>query len=329
MPNFPQYSPWQEATASVNNLGNIGQNIAVGLAQQRFQQEMARQQMMLKMQQAAQNAQLMQMHGKLYEAQTGLYNAQKTHYDTTTQELKDAADAAQRFGTAVATTAQYGMPKYADEGPIEHDIRMANLGNAPYEANRQAAVLSALGKHFVPLNMAQIAYQNTSPQAQAALAMGGMSKLYQNTPQGAVSVPLPGSGLPMTVGGYNLPQGYQRYAPQSSFDLSSILGGVMNPTSQTPVATNPARGFPPGHPAQAAAINAIAGHQLSLQRLGPDFFNAVQNIATNTAPFQATAPGITGRMMLTPKQKADMANKLARDNPTWSREQILQEVNKQ
>lgn len=302
MPNFPQYSPWQEASQSFGNLGGIAQQIAVGLAQQRFQQEMARQQMALKMAELAQQGQLYRQHGELYKQQGALYESQKAHYDTTTQALKDAADAAQGFGTAVATQAQYGMPKYADEGPIEHDIRMANLGNAPYEANRQAAVLSALGKHFVPQNMAQIAYQNTSPQAQAALAMGGMNKLYQNVPQGAVGVPLPGSGLPTIAGGFNLAPENQRYAPQASFDLNSILGGALAPMGQMPVATGGPKSFTPGADPRLRELSTwgnILGHvapsgiaPMEGDALLPVFQQATNRIAQLQAPGQTNRVGM-------------------------------------
>jgi len=259
------------AQPGVSNFGQAMNQIAVGLAQQKWQMEQARQAMAMKQAEMASEMMHQRAQEALYGAEIKGHNAQSEHYQAQANDLNQKQQAAGMFGDVIE-----GMNKYPATQP---DLMPIALG--------QAARLAGQGQQHVPVNMAQI-LQMQNPQMQQIMAAGGANKLYNNVPAGATAVS-PVSGVPTVMGGVTLPEGANYFGPQT-IDFHQLLNGQLPQKQQT--AQGGPKQFAPntGHPAQAAALNAIAGHQISLQRLGPDFFNAVQNIATNTAPYQRTGP---------------------------------------
>lgn len=203
-----------------------------------------------------------------------LYAAQKALEDAKTKDLMNQMQYSGMLGDTVESLVNPIPNMHPDTERMLRGI-----------AANQMMRLSAQGRQHVPENYSQV-LQAQDPVLQAIMAAGGASKLAFNTPQGGITTPVV-PGLPTVQAPYTLPQGAQRFGSQiSGPGMGLDLNQPQQP--QQPIAS----GLPPrppnlGHPAQAAAINAITGHQFSTRQLGPDVFNALLNIATNTAPFSA------------------------------------------
>src|SRR5687767_14176863 len=105
---LPQYSPWQEASMSVNRLGGNMQDLFMDIARQRAQQEYQRQMMSLREQQLRQQAQVDQQRIATSQATAGRQNAAGA-IDT------ERLNRSRAFGAAMGRGRSSGMS--LGEGP--------------------------------------------------------------------------------------------------------------------------------------------------------------------------------------------------------------------
>ncbi len=219
-----QQSPWQEAAQGAGQLGGTLQSIMVDLARQRYQQQMAQQELALRYQQAQAQQELMRQHGQLYQMQAA----------------KQAGDLALGQNKLQAGGVMGDvLEQIANPIPNMHPGTAAMLQGI---AVNQAARLAAQGQQHVPVNLAQL-LQLQNPRMQQLMATGTKavvplssqggaydpitsaitSMMPQHLSQGQALVPGQG-GAPIAFG---LPPRIQLDQPQR--ELSSwgnILGKV-------------------------------------------------------------------------------------------------------
>ena len=218
MPN--QY---QQVGTGVSHLGQVAQQIALGLAQQRQQQQQMQSQMQLKLREQAmqealaqQRGQLMGQQGRQAESVAG-WNQQRTG------DLARKAGSQQQFSEALR-----GMSE------------AQRLPNAPFDQGKlrsmamgSAGELAAQGNQDVMKNLAQAMFlMQGGDSANTALALGGVSNAYMNTPQGSTSVsPFP--SMPSVIGQADVAPEHVRFGPQVAPNVNA--NGVMGGTNNVPM----------------------------------------------------------------------------------------------
>jgi hypothetical protein len=267
------------ATPGVSGFGNTMNQIAVGLAQQKYMMEQQRQAMAMKQAELASQMMHQRAQEALYGAQVESDKAQGEHYRAQSNKLNQEQEAAGKFGDVME-----GMSKYPATAP---DLMPIAMG--------QAARLSGQGQHFVPENMAQL-LQMQNPQMQQVMAAGGAGKLYHNVPAGATAIsPVP--GVSAVMGGVTLPQGANLMAPQA-IDFHQLLNGQVPQMKKVaegqpkPTANNLGQFFGP-------MVNLRGQGMSSGVVLNPNdpTFSAVDQALKNVLPF------VTQRMTNNPTQQ--------------------------
>lgn len=173
-------SPWQQNAQAVGAVGDSINQLLVGLAQQKFQQQQAQQMMALRQQELAQQNALTGQRAGLLDAQTAYYRAQQMLED---QKLKSEQ---QKTGGA------------ADFGQLMQHITQAQQNPMmPYSMDRlqgmavgKAGELAALGQDKLPVNMAQL-MQVLNPRSQLLMATGAEPLQYARN-DGVVMNPVTG-----------------------------------------------------------------------------------------------------------------------------------------
>jgi hypothetical protein len=174
MPEY--YSPWAEAASGMSQLGGSLQNIAVGLARQKYDQAMMQQQMQMKMMELQSQQSRDRQQGRLYDAQTALTRANEILAGQKVKDLERTAGAKDALGQA----AWYGGMVQAGEN--------AGVDMGPRGDIASAQMLSAMGqlpdaaRSKFPLNVAQM-FQMRDPRMQQLLATG--TKATSSLPAGA------------------------------------------------------------------------------------------------------------------------------------------------
>lgn len=160
---------YQGASAALSGLDNSLQNIAVGIARQKFEQRMAERQMFLREQQAAQQGRLYDKHAALYDAQTQL----------ATQRAKDL----ERRGSARNLIAQGAAALMLPTDELDAEAM------APVHLSQIAEGAFQLpASDFNPVRLAQTRAL-ANPRMNAILAAGGAEKLFNTVGEGQYSVP--------------------------------------------------------------------------------------------------------------------------------------------
>lgn len=210
-------SPWQEASQGFSGIGNDINNIIVGLAQQKFQQEMARQQMAmrkmesdrdfgLKQQELKQQNELLQEHKKLYQAQASKAVSDAAQQQQEEQSRSAVGDALWSLGMRQAEQKQFGREMGTPSDLVTANL-MQHLAGLPRNdsENIMKAALQAMAS-------------SGSPEMQRILAAGGANKLNTVVPVNATAFPgLP--GMPVLQGMSTLNPGQLGFAPQTGLTL--------------------------------------------------------------------------------------------------------------
>lgn len=134
---LPQYSPWQEASAGVNRLGNTMQDLMLEVARQRAMQGYQQQRLGMQQQNLAQQESLRRAQEQHLAAQAARQNAAGAI------DVEKLAGA-QRFGNAMSRSVPTVNPMALGEGPSLNAARVDNDQQAWIEAVREAAMLAGL-----------------------------------------------------------------------------------------------------------------------------------------------------------------------------------------
>lgn len=247
-------SPFGEAARAFGGLGESLPGLAIGLAQQQFQQQLAQQQMALRQQELRQQYELQQsqiklnqLHGASYETQKTLTEAQTALANQRAKNLQVQANAQTGFGEAL----QYLSDLDANpNSPLD-------LNSITGDVMRNAGILAGGGRQHIFENLAQ-AREIGNPRFRQALATGTKSVVpvssqggLYDTISGVIQDTMPQHGTPgmMLVD----PTTGMPYGQQVPFrpDLTSlareratagnVLGIVMNPRMEIPGMTSPLR----------------------------------------------------------------------------------------
>ncbi len=161
---MPQ-TQYQQVGDGVSHLGRVAQNIALGLAQQRYQQRQQQEMMQLRNQQLVGDQALQQQQGRLADfrsresvANTGYKEAQTGAIDSSEASKQALKDAVWQY-----MNAQAGSKMGVDMGPRQ-DIAAGRIAEA-------MAGLSDSARTHLPENMAQMS-QMGDPRMQQMLATG-------------------------------------------------------------------------------------------------------------------------------------------------------------
>lgn len=315
MPN--QY---QQVGNGVSHLGQVAQQIALGLAQQRQQQQRMQADMQLKLREQAmqealaqQRGQLMGQQGRQAESVTGFNNARAGQVANTESSKGQLKDAMWNAGMV-----QAGQNQGVDMGP-RSDIAIARvmeaMGGLPSSA-------------FDPTSMAQMMQMN-NPRAQQMMATG--TKMNASVGPGAMlfdtlnQQPLIQSPRALNEGQVLRPneagsQGLPKtFSPQNNNNLFGSLVNLLGQGRVSGVVTEP------NNPINQQAAKAI---QALLPQLMQNITNGPANprIGLQGGAAQLQAPQA---QMVAPKDKAALANQLSQQNPTWTREQVINAVKQQ
>lgn len=160
-------SPWQEDAAAVHELGNSLNNVFVGLAQQRWQQERAKQALALQMMQMQQQDQqskarlaLAQQQigprNALLDAQTKQAQAAQSWNNAKASRENELVSAARQAGTAYRGTMQQPRESVVNEQPddwvsevVAPFMRGPQVVNGPTKENTQALAMQDLMEPIV------------------------------------------------------------------------------------------------------------------------------------------------------------------------------------
>jgi hypothetical protein len=316
------YNQYQDFGNGISHIGNVTQQIALGLAQQKAAQAQMQAQMRLKQQELMmQNAlnqqrmQLMQQQGRQAESVQGLNDARAGSVQQQDKSKGMLQDALWQAGMV-----QAGQNQGVDMGP-RGDIAIARamqaMGGLPAAA-------------FHPQNMAQM-LQMGDPRAQQLMATG--TKATATVSPGASLVDQY-SGVPLyqspralspgqvLTGNEVGAQGNDKvFAPMDLQRVLATLNGSMKPY------IDPIDGTPinPNDPTYKML-------QQSIQSLIPQMMNRATNAPANPrVGLQGAAPQIQNPtpQMVSPRDKASLANQISQQNPTWTREQVIQAVKQQ
>jgi len=210
-------SPWEEASQGFNNIGNSINGIVVQLAQQKFAQDMARQQMAihkqqadrefsLKQQELQQQSDLFQQHKALYQAQ-----ASKSIADAAQQQQENSARDSAGNDLWSLGMRQAEQKQFGHEIGTPSDLVTANLMQhlAGLPRNDSENIIKAA---------LQAMTSSSNPAMQNILAAGGANKLNTVVPVNATAFPgLP--GMPVQQGMSTLNQGQIGFAPQTGLSI--------------------------------------------------------------------------------------------------------------
>lgn len=297
------YSPWNEASRSLGGFSDTINQVALGLAQQRFREQLAMQQMALRQQQLQQQQQLYGAHEKLYSKQGALYAAQEMLNKQKTKDLVDKATAGGMLGDVLE---QLVNPIPNMQPGTEQLLRGMAAG--------QAGRLSAMGQQHVPVNITQILQGLTDPRMSALMATG--SRIQQSMPSQSIALDVQ-TGAPSYI------------SPQKLTPGQSLVEGV----SGQPIATAPGRPTPERVQQSVGSLGNILGNfMVGGVPIAPEdpvyqaTTNALQALLPQLVPQGTNAPA--ARTDNSPRAKAQLANEIARQNPTWTRQQVIEEVNR-
>lgn len=318
---------YQQVGNGISHLGQVAQQIALGLAQQRYQQAQAQQMMQLRLREQAMQEQVAQQRGRLMgqqgqqaESMTGFNNARASQVDNAERSKGQLKDALWQAGMV-----QAGQNQGVDMGP-RGDIAISRVMEA-------MGGLPASG--FNPEHMAQLLQMN-SPRAQQMMATG--TKMNASVSPGATLYDLmnqqPLFSSPRTLGEGQVlrpnvegSQGLPKtFAPDNPNDMLKILQGITGSFANVRNAGLDPFGKPsnPNNPAYKAADEG-------LPVIMGEIMNRLTNGSNARIGLQAPAPQLqpAPTQMVTPKTKADLANQISQQNPTWTREQVINAVKQQ
>lgn len=315
MPEY--YSPWVDAASGAQHLGDSMSRIAVGLAQQRFNQQLAQQQANIQYQNMLNQAAVGRERGKLYDAQTALAKANVLLSEQKQKDLERKSNIQQQLGDA----AWYGgMVKAGENMGIDMGPR-GDIANAQMMDAMGQLPDSARSKF--PVNVAQM-LQVRDPRMQQILATG--TKMTGNVPAGGTMVDTYG-GAPMYQsprtlgqgqvmvpgeGGEQIATGMPPRASANELDLSKLLAsnqallGTLMPRGRAPEQDDP------NFPIYSGATNQMA----QIQSLISAGLGAKQGT-------QATAPTASAQQLpsVTTKEQFDSLPKgakyLGKDGKTY------------
>lgn len=312
---------YQQVGNGISHLGQVAQQIALGLAQQRYQQAQAQQMMQLRLREQAMQEQVAQQRGRLMgqqgqqaESMTGFNNARAGQVDNTEKSKGQLKDALWQAGMV-----QAGQNQGVDMGP-RGDIAISRVMEA-------MGGLPASG--FNPEHMAQLLQMN-SPRAQQMMATG--TKMNASVSPGATLYDLmnqqPLFSSPRTLGEGQVlrpnvegSQGLPKtFSPQNNNNLFGSLVNLLGQARVNGVTTEP------DNPINQQASQAI---QALLPQLMQNITNGVPanpRVGLQAAPAQLQA---APTQLVSPKSKADLANQISQQNPTWTREQVINAVKQQ
>jgi hypothetical protein len=167
------YNPWVDAAQGMSSVGNSLSGLALGLAQQKYQQQMGQQQMALRMMEAQQQGQMMRKHGELYDAQTAHARANELLAGQKQKELE--REGATREGIGNALGQAYGanaMLADLPEGQYRVDVDpVQQLDNSLGQALAGMGQVSNY-RGITPEQVAQM-FQVRNQRMQQLMALGG------------------------------------------------------------------------------------------------------------------------------------------------------------
>ena len=325
MPN--QY---EQVGSGVSHLGQVAQQIALGLAQQKQQQQQAQQMMQLKLREQAmqeaiaqQRGQLMGQQGKQAESMTGFNNAragQVVQQDKSRQMLKDALW--QRGMVDAGTNQGVDMGPRADIANSRMMEAMGGLNANAFDPEKVAQMLQMSNPRMQQLMATGTkATANVGPGASLVDTIGGLSMYDSPRTMGPNQVLRPN-----VEGSQGLPQ---QFAPNDPNRILSVLqrslGSLANleQNARDPFGklVNPED---PRNAQVAQAISQITDMLTSGLKSGAQGGGPRIGLTNAPAPLQS-AP----TQLVAPKDKAALANQLSQQNPTWTREQVLNAVKQQ
>lgn len=210
-------SPWEEASQGFNNIGNSINGIVVQLAQQRFAQDMARQQMAmhkqqsdrefsLKQQELQQQNEVFQQHKALYQAQAGKAIADAAQQQQENSARSETGNDLWSLGMRQAEQKQFGREIGTPSDLVTANL-MQHLSGLPRNdsENIMKAALQAMTS-------------SGNPAMQNILAAGSARNLNTVVPVNATAFPgLP--GMPIQQGMSTLSPGQVGFAPQTGLTL--------------------------------------------------------------------------------------------------------------
>lgn len=311
---------YQQVGSSISHLGQVAQQIALGLAQQRYQQAQAQQMMQLKLREQAMQEQLAQQRGQLMGQQgrqaqsvVDVNQARANQIGNVEQSRGQLKDALWQAGMV-----QAGQNQGVDMGP-RGDIAISRVMEA-------MGGLPASG--FNPEHMAQLLQMN-SQRAQQMMATG--TKMNASVSPGATLYDLmnqqPLFSSPRTLGVEQVlrsnvegSQGLPKtFSPQNNNNLFGSLVNLLGQGRVSGVTVDPNN---PINQQTEQAIRALLPQLMQNITNGP----ASPRVGLQTAPAQLQqAP----TQLVSPKSKADLANQISQQNPTWTREQVINAVKQQ
>jgi len=324
MPTFPTYSPWQQDAAAIGGLGQQMNQIVAGLAQQKYQQAAQQQQTALRLMQLQQQAALNRQHGQLYDAQTAAARADELLTNAKAKDTERGVNLGQEFGK---TFDYIGQAQANPNMPFDMSrLQATGLG--------QAAELAARGQHYVPVNMAQL-NQMGNQRMQALMATG--TPIAQSMPSQSIAMDVI-SGLPSFVSPQKLNAGETMvpgtggpamasapFAPYNERNnLASIFGSSQNFNKQFYDSS--------GELVEGAAEDPR--YKANQQLIGQLIQTIQANLSNQPVQRSNTVQGQqaqidTGSRLVSPKDKVALATQISQQNPTWTKEQVLQAVKEQ
>lgn len=285
------YNPWVDAAQGMSSVGNSLSGLALGLAQQKYQQQMGQQRMALEMMQLQQQRAMNRKHGELYDAQSALARANELLAGQKQKELERTGAAKGQLGDAAwyAGMVQAGQNQGVDMGP-RGDIANAQMMGAMSQLPDSA-------RQDLPVNIAQM-LQMSDPRMQQLMATG--TKAAMNVPAGGTLTdviggePLyqsprtlgQGQTLVPGMGGDAIAQGFpprQTALTDPRQRLIGSLGNIVNPYNVGGVVTNPE------DPIYKAASTELLRQ---LQGLGT---NQTAQATVNTQPQTTGLPSVTSK----------------------------------
>lgn len=308
------YSPWADAAQGAERLGSSVSQIALGLAQQRFQQQMAQQQAAMQYQNMLNQASVGRQRGRLYDAQTALAKANVMLSEQKQKDLERKRQVQGQLGDAAwyAGMVQAGQNQGIDmgaRGDIANAQMMGAMGQLPDAARSK-----------LPVNLAQM-FQARDPRMQQLLATG--TKMTGNVPAGGTMVDTYGGDplyrSPRTLnqgqtmvegtGGAPIASGLPPRAPANELRLDQLQA-----SSQDLIGKLVSHGEPPAENSPMFPIYSGATNQLAqVQNLIGAGLQRRQG-GTN-APAQADLPSVTTKEQFDSLPKG--AKYLGKDGKTY------------
>lgn len=231
-------TPYEDASGAVDRLGSNLNNIFVGLAQQRAQQQYLQQQMILRRLELQQRERESLRQQKMYDAHATLYDAQSLLARAKLKQ-EEQADTARALLREDLTDFPLMLEK-------QDELSGSIAGNL--------AMLPDADRRYLMQNAAQ-AFQLARPEMQPFIAMGDARRLYApTTGPGEISVPaIPGIG-PTIYNPGRVGAGQNLYAPQVSSANQGLEEAIASIAPQPPIASVPPRA---GQTPQVSQLRAL------------------------------------------------------------------------